>query len=167
MPTIKKIVEKIQGFVDWLNNLDEGTRQMIVKVGLFVAALGPFLVILGTIISKVGVAMQAFSSLGLKLTSLISSAGGASGGLGGLGAAIGGISAPVVAVVAVIGTLVAAFVYLWKPMKSLECNIIAIWERIKSVFEGFAQGIVDRLNALGFDFENFWRSCKSYMERAM
>lgn len=155
MPTIKKIVEKIQGFVDWLNNLDEGTRQMIVKVGLFVAALGPFLVILGTIISKVGVAMQAFSSLGLKLTSLISSAGGASGGLGGLGAAIGGISAPVVAVVAVIGTLVAAFVYLWKTNEEFRSNIIAIWERIKSVFEGFAQGIVDRLNALGFDFENF------------
>lgn len=161
MPTIKKIVEKIQGFVDWLNNLDEGTRQMIVKVGLFVAALGPFLVILGTIISKVGVAMQAFSSLGLKLTSLISSAGGASGGLGGLGAAIGGISAPVVAVVAVIGTLVAAFVYLWKTNEEFRSNIIAIWERIKSVFEGFAQGIVDRLNALGFDFENFGEVVKA------
>ena len=161
MPTIKKIVEKIQGFVDWLNNLDEGTRQMIVKVGLFVAALEPFLVILGTIISKVGVAMQAFSSLGLKLTSLISSAGGASGGLGGLGAAIGGISAPVVAVVAVIGTLVASFVYLWKTNEEFRSNIIAIWERIKSVFEGFAQGIVDRLNALGFDFENFGEVVKA------
>ena len=155
MPMIKNIVAKIQSFVDWLNNLDEGTRQVIVKVGLFVAALGPFLLILGTVISKVGVAMQAFSKLGLKLTSLMSNAGGVSGIMGKVGAAIGGISAPVVAVVAVIAVLVAAFVHLWRTNEDFRNSIIAIWERIKSVFSGFAQGITDRLNALGFDFQNF------------
>lgn len=155
MPMIKNIVAKIQSFVDWLNNLDEGTRQVIVKVGLFIAALGPFLVILGTVISKVGVAMQAFSKLGLKLTSLMSNAGGVSGIMGKVGAAIGGISAPVVAVVAVIAVLVAAFVHLWRTNEDFRNSIIAIWERIKSVFSGFAQGITDRLNALGFDFQNF------------
>lgn len=155
MPMIKNIVAKIQSFVDWLNNLDEGTRQVIVKVGLFVAALGPFLLILGTVISKVGVAMQAFSKLGLKLTSLMSNAGGVSGIMGKVGAAIGGISAPVVAVVAVIAVLAAAFVHLWRTNEDFRNSIIAIWERIKSVFSGFAQGITDRLNALGFDFQNF------------
>ena len=155
MPMIKNIVAKIQSFVDWLNNLDEGKRQVIVKIGLFVAALGPFLVILGTVISKVGVAMQAFSKLGLKLTSLMSNAGGVSGIMGKVGAAIGGISAPVVAVVAVIAVLAAAFVHLWRTNEDFRNSIIAIWERIKSVFSGFAQGITDRLNALGFDFQNF------------
>ncbi|WP_369067336.1 phage tail tape measure protein [Faecalicoccus pleomorphus] len=155
MPMIKNIVAKIQSFVDWLNNLDEGTRQVIVKIGLFVAALGPFLVILGTVISKVGVAMQAFSKLGLKLTSLMSNAGGVSGIMGKVGAAIGGISAPVVAVVAVIAVLAAAFVHLWRTNEDFRNSIIVIWERIKSVFSGFAQGITDRLNALGFDFQNF------------
>ena len=155
MSMVKNIVAKIQSFVDWLNNLDEGTRQVIVKIGLFIAALGPFLVILGTVISKVGVAMQAFSKLGLKLTSLMSNAGGVSGIMGKVGAAIGGISAPVVAVVAIIAVLVAAFVHLWKTNEDFRNSIIAIWERIKSVFSGFAQGITDRLNALGFDFQNF------------
>lgn len=155
MPMIKNIVAKIQSFVDWLNNLDEGTRQVIVKIGLFIAALGPFLVILGTVISKVGVAMQTFSKLGLKITSLVSNAGGLSGVMGKVGAAIGGISAPVVAVVAVIAVLAAAFVHLWRTNEDFRNSIIAIWERIKSVFSGFAQGITDRLNALGFDFQNF------------
>lgn len=155
MPMVKNIVAKIQSFVDWLNNLDEGTRQVIVKIGLFIAALGPFLVILGTVISKVGVAMQAFSKLGLKLTSLMSNAGGVSGIMGKVRAAIGGISAPVVAVVAIIAVLAAAFVHLWKTNEYFRNSIIAIWERIKSVFSGFAQGITDRLNALGFDFQNF------------
>lgn len=155
MPMIKNIVAKIQSFVDWLNNLDESQRQVIVKIGLFVAALGPALVILGTVISKVGVAMQAFSKLGLKITSLVSNAGGLSGVMGKVGASIGGISAPVVAVVAIIAVLVAAFVHLWTTNEDFRNSIIAIWERIKSVFSGFAQGITDRLNALGFDFQNF------------
>ena len=155
MPMIKNIVAKVQSFVDWLNNLDEGTGQVIVKIGLFVAALGPVLVILGTVISKVGVAMQAFSKFGLKITSLISKAGGLSGVMGKVGTAIGGISAPVVAVVAIIGTLVAAFIHLWRTNAEFRDSIIAIWNRIKAIFSGFAQGITDRLNALGFDFQNF------------
>ena len=79
MPMIKNIVSKIQGFVDWLNNLDDGTRQVIVKIGLFVAALGPFLLILGSVISKIGVSIQAFSKLGLKISELVANAGGVSG----------------------------------------------------------------------------------------
>ncbi|HEL0822064.1 TPA: phage tail tape measure protein [Streptococcus equi subsp. zooepidemicus] len=155
LPMVKNIVTKIQDFVTWLNNLDEGTKQVIVKIGLFIAALGPALVIMGTVISKVGVAMQAFSKLGLKITSLVSNAGGISGVFSKAGAAIMGINPVVIAVVAAIAVLVGAFVHLWNTNEEFRDKIIAIWERIKSVFSGFAQGIVDRLNALGFDFQNF------------
>lgn len=155
LPMVKNIVTKIQDFVTWLNNLDEGTRQVIVKIGLFIAALGPALVIIGTVISKVGVAMQAFSSLGLKITGLVSNAGGLSGVMGKVGAAIAGINPVVLLVVAAIALLVGAFVHLWNTNEGFRDSIIAVWERIKAVFSGFAQGITDRLNALGFDFENF------------
>ena len=155
MPMIKSIVSKIQGFVDWLNNLDDGTRRVIVSVSLFIAALGPMLVIIGTVISRVGIAMKTFSSLGLKISGLVADAGGVSAVMTKVGTAIGSISAPVIAVVAVIGLLVAAFIHLWKTNEEFRDNIIAIWNRIKEIFTGFAQGITDRLNALGFDFENF------------
>lgn len=155
LPMIKNIVTKIQDFVTWLNNLDEGTKQVIVKIGLFIAALGPALVIMGTVISKVGVAMQDFSKLGLKITSLVSNAGGISGVFSKAGAAIMGINPVVIAVVAAIAVLVGAFVHLWNTNEEFRDKVIAIWERIKSVFSGFAQSIVERLNALGFDFQNF------------
>ena len=161
MPMVKNIVAKIQSFVDWLNNLDEGTRQVIVKVGLFVAALGPFLVILGTVISKVGVAMQAFSSLGLKISGAVANAGGLSGVFGKLGTAIAGINPVVVLVVAAIAVLVGAFVHLWQTNEEFRDNVIAIWERIKAVFAEFANGIVERLNALGFDFTSFTQVVKT------
>ena len=161
MPMVKNIVSKIQGFVTWLNNLDDGTKQVIVKIGLFVAALGPALVILGTVISKVGVAMQAFSTFGLKITSLVSKAGGLSGVMSKVGTAIMGINPVVLAIVAAIAVLVGAFVHLWNTNEEFRDKIIAVWERIKSVFSGFAQGITDRLNALGFDFENFGEVVKA------
>ena len=72
--------------------------------------------------------------------------------LGKLGAALGGISAPVLAVVAVIAVLVAAFVHLWKTNEGFRDAIIGTWNRIKDTISGFCQGIVDRLNALGFQF---------------
>ena len=141
MPMVKSIVAKIQSFVDWLNNLDEGTRQIIVKVGLFVAALGPVLVILGNVISKVGVSMQVFSKLGLKISGAVANAGGLSAVMGKLGAAIMGVNPVVLAIVAAIAALVGAFVHLWKTNEDFKNNIIAIWNRIKAVFENFTKGI--------------------------
>lgn len=96
-----------------------------------------------------------FSKLGLKITSLVSNAGGISGVFSKAGAAIMGINPVVIAVVAAIAVLVGAFVHLWNTNEEFRDKVIAIWERIKSVFSGFAQGIVERLNALGFDFQNF------------
>ena len=34
-------------------------------------------------------------------------------------------------------------------------NILGIWEQIKSTFSNLTQGITDRINALGFNFESF------------
>ena len=35
MPVIRDIVTWLQGFIDKLNGMDEGTKEMIVKIGLF------------------------------------------------------------------------------------------------------------------------------------
>ncbi len=152
MPAIRSIVSKIQAFVDKLNHMSEGQRKALLTIGLMVAALGPLLVIIGTVISKVGVAMQGFVKMasGVKKLGVAVKAG--TGVLGKLGAALGGISAPVIAVVAIIAVLIAAFKHLWDTNEEFRNAISAIWEGIVSKIQAFCQGIVDRLNALGFDF---------------
>ena len=154
MPAIRKIVTGVQGFIDKLNSMSEGQRNAILRIGLFVAALGPFLVILGTCISKVGVAMQGFVKLAGVFGKLKVAVGSAHGVLGKIGAALGGVSAPVLAVVAVIAVLVAAFLHLWKTNEGFREAIIGTWEKIKSTISTFVEGIKERLNALGFSFSD-------------
>ena len=152
MPAIRSIVSKLQGFVDKLNGMDEGTKRTVVTIALLVASIGPLLIIIGTTISKIGVAMQGFVKLANGVSKLKVAIQGGTGVLGKLGAALGGVSAPVLAVVAVIAVLVAAFVHLWRTNEGFRDAIIGTWNRIKDTISGFCQGIVDRLNALGFQF---------------
>ena len=72
-----------------------------------------------------------------------------------MGSALAAVPAVVWVVIAVVAVLAAAFMNLWKNNEEFRNKITAIWEGLKSKFEEFGQGIVDRLNALGFDFENF------------
>ena len=152
MPAIRSIVSKLQGFVDKLNGMDEGTKRTVVTIALLVASIGPLLIIIGTTISKIGVAMQGFVKLANGVSKLKVAIQGGTGVLGKLGAALGGVSAPVLAVVAVIAVLVAAFVHLWRTNEGFRDAIIGTWNRIKDTISGFCQGIADRLNALGFQF---------------
>lgn len=51
-PIIENIVEKISQFTEWFNGLSESEKQMIIQIGLIVAAIGPLLIVLGTVVSS-------------------------------------------------------------------------------------------------------------------
>lgn len=161
MPVIRKVVTAVQGFVDKLNNMDEAQRKTIITIGLVIAAFGPFLVILGTVISTVGKSMKAYASAAKGIKKLMVAVKSGTGIFGKLGTALGGISAPVLAIVAVIAVLVAAFTHLWKTNDGFRENIIATWTQIKETVSNFCQGIVDRLNSLGFEFSSITEVLKA------
>ena len=161
MPVIRKVVTAVQGFVAKLNNMDEAQRKTIITIGLVIAALGPFLVILGTVISTVGKSMKAYASATKGIKKLMVAVKSGTGIFGKLGTALGGISAPVLAIVAVIAVLVAAFTHLWKTNDGFRENIIATWTQIKETVSNFCQGIVDRLNSLGFEFSSITEVLKA------
>ena len=161
MPVIRKVVTAVQGFVDKLNNMDEAQRKTIITIGLVIAALGPFLVILGTVISTMGKSMKAYASATKGIKKLMVAVKSGTGIFGKLGTALGGISAPVLAIVAVIAVLVAAFTHLWKTNDGFRENIIATWTQIKETVNNFCQGIVDRLNSLGFEFSSITEVLKA------
>lgn len=157
MPAIQKITEKLQDFANWLNNLNEDQKETIVTIATVVAAIGPVLLVLGNLfktISKISGAIQVFPSVLSTITGVFK----------GIGTAIAGISAPLVAVIAAIGLLVAAFKHLWDTNEEFRNRVTAIWESVKNKFAEFGQGIVDRLNELGFNFESITDVIKSVWE---
>lgn len=78
-----------------------------------------------------------------------------------LAAALGGVSLPAIALIAVITAVALAFTELWKNNEEFRNKITAIWDGIKAKFDEFGQGIVDRLNALGFEFEDITEVMKA------
>lgn len=142
-PMIRSILEKLTEFVNWMSSLDDETIELITKIGLFVAALGPVLLVFGKISSAIGGIIQAFSSIKTAFS-------GFSTALSGLGASSGVL----MGIAAIIGVIIAAIKHLWDTSKEFRDNIINTWNRIQKTFSEFAKGIVDRLNALGFEFED-------------
>ena len=78
-----------------------------------------------------------------------------------LAAALGGVSLPAIAIIAVITAVALAFTNLWKNNEEFRNKITEIWDGIKAKFDEFGQGIVDRLNALGFEFEDITEVMKA------
>ena len=176
MPTIRKIVQWIQNFVDKLNKMDDATLRNIIKIAGLVAAVGPLLTIFGkfltfytSIPSKISAVTGAFGTLktgvlnigeafklhqtGLTATAMQTSKLGS--GLSVLKGAFVATTGPIWAIIAVIVVLVAAFITLWKTNEKFRNAIKGIWNEVKNTFSEFGQSIVETLNMAGFKFENF------------
>lgn len=154
MPYIKQFVQWLQNLVQKLQEMTPEQKEQIVKWAAFAAAIGPVLLAVGKLVTGIGNVISVFGKLKTAIPAV-------KGALVAVKGAIAGISAPVVAVVAVIGTLVAAFATLWKTNEEFRNKITAIWNQIKGTFDKLCQGIVDRLNKLGFDFENIGEVLKA------
>lgn len=154
MPYIKQFVQWLQNLVQKLQEMTPEQKEQIAKWAAFAAAIGPVLLAVGKLVTGIGNVISVFGKLKTAIPAV-------KGALVAVKGAIAGISAPVVAVVAVIGTLVAAFATLWKTNEEFRNKITAIWNQIKGTFDKFCQGIVDRLNKLGFDFENIGEVLKA------
>lgn len=164
MPMIRNVVSHIQSFIDRLNQMSEGQRNAIIRIGMFVAALGPMLLIIGTLISKVGIAIQGFTKLApvfAKVSGAVSKAGGA---MGILGKAFSFLISPIGIVIGVVAVLAAAFAHLWKTNEKFRKTMTAIWNQIKDSVGTFVADIKTRFSGLGTSFSGLALAMKKIWE---
>ena len=113
LPIITPIVQKITEAVQWFSGLDSNTKNMIVTSLLFVAALGPVLMIVG------------------QLVTLIST----------LGTVFAFVTSPIGLVVLAIAGLIAVGLLLWKNWDSIAEFAGKLWEGVKVGFDKLWNGI--------------------------
>lgn len=154
MPKIRDIVTHIQNFVDKLNAMDEGQKETILRIGMFVAALAPMLIGLGEVIIF---SANVSSALGTLSAGLVK-AGGFSGVFT---KALGLITSPAAIVVGAIAAITAVIIHLWNTNEDFRNTITAIWQKIKDAFTTFAAGISERLSALGITFSDVTSAIKT------
>ena len=132
LPAITGVVEKVTEVITWFNELDDGTKKMIVTIVGIVAAIGPIMAIIGNIINVV-----------VKLVQTIKLIKGAIVAVKGAMVALNAVmlANPIGLVVAAIAALVAIFVVLWNKCDAFREFWINLWEAIKEAFAEVAEAI--------------------------
>lgn len=134
MPIIEKITEKLQGFADWVGNLSDEQKELITKVGLFVVALGPALIIIGKVVAVLGIIIS-------KIGSLLMFLGKAKAVIVTLATTLGLPLAPILLVVGAIAGVIAILVTLYNKCDWFREGVNNTIEAIKE----FTLGLIDFL----------------------
>lgn len=176
LPRLEKMADGLQEAIDWLDSLDDGTKDTIVTIGLLVAAIGPLLLIMGKLAGSISSIINLFTNetvaMGLNavkkgvVAAATKSLKLAQAGLNGVMAlgkiAISGVSTalnflaanPIVLVIAAVAALVAGLIYLWNTNEDFKNAIISGWTYIQNLFtsiDEFITGIfqTDWTNSFG------------------
>ena len=126
LPLIKKITSAIQGLVDWVNNLSDRQKAIIVTIAGVLAVVGPILIIGGKIVKLVGSVMGVIKVLKPAI------------------AALNAVMAanPIILIITLIAGLIAALVTLYKKNETFRNFVDETWASIKNVVSTVVNALV-------------------------
>lgn len=167
IPMIRNLVQGVTELLTKFNNLSDSQKEIIVRIGLVVASVGPMLLIFTKLIRTFTTVFKVIKTVNTQVSLFIQALSYARKGITITGTQIGkifpifnalktallSISAPVYAVVALIGVLVGAFITLWKTSEDFRNKIIDTFGQIKETAQSFVNGIKERFNELGISFD--------------
>ncbi|OWW45803.1 tail protein [Enterococcus hirae 88-15-E09] len=150
LPFFELAIDALQRFKIWLDSLDQGQKNMLVTIALVVAAIGPLLVILGTLMGSV-----------TKITTGVRDFATVWNGLGKLFGLSGGWFAVVVIAIA---ALVAGLVWAYNNVEWFHDGVNAFFKGISDVavevfkfIGGYISGVFE---GIVVNFMNFYNAGK-------
>lgn len=155
-PIVQKVAELITALVNKFSALPEGVQQVIVVVGILVAALGPLLMVIGQIslgISAVAGTLSKLSGIGGVVTNLI----------GGIKTAVTGLLGIITAhpVIAAITAIIVTLVALCNKFEWFRDGVNGILKAIKDGFFAAWDGIVEFFTET---IPNAWNEMVSFFQ---
>ncbi len=136
MPVIVQVLQKVQEVINYLMNLDDGTKRIILIVGGLIAVLGPALMIIGTIISTIGTLITW----------------------------IGALFSPIGLIVGAIAGVIAIGVALYKNWDVIKQKGSELLSSISNTFERIKSAISDKINSAKEAVHNAIERIKSFFK---
>lgn len=136
MPVIVQVLQKVQEVINYLMNLDDGTKRIILIVGGLIAVLGPALMIIGTIISTIGTLITW----------------------------IGALFSPIGLIVGAIAGVIAIGVALYKNWDTIKQKGSELLSNISNTFERIKSAISDKINSAKEAVHNAIERIKSFFK---
>ena len=136
MPVIVQVLQKVQEVINYLMNLDDGTKRIILIVGGLIAVLGPALMIIGTIISTIGTLITW----------------------------IGALFSPIGLIVGAIAGVIAIGVALYKNWDLIKQKGSELLSNISNTFERIKSAISDKINSAKEAVHNAIERIKSFFK---
>lgn len=177
VPLLEKAVLPLEKLANGFASLPQGAQVAILALAGLVAALGPILTFIGSIVIAAPGIAAAFGGIATAATFLggiLSSIGGVV--LPALGAALGAITWPILAVIAAVAALIAIWVLWGDDIKRIVSEVVEkvtkffaqLWEDLK---KGWAEGI-ESIKTAWSDFgqnirvtwENMWNSITAFFD---
>lgn len=155
VPVLEKLMNIAEKLIGWFKGLSDEQKEFIVKIAAVAAAIGPFLLIFGTLMQTIGLGVQTFSTIktaviNFKEAMALSQAGFVNfAGIASKAFTVFSNFNPIIlAVVAGIALLVAGFVKAYNESEEFRDAISKLWGVLSELFGYIAGFIVSTLKGL-------------------
>lgn len=152
-PALTSLVTGVQGLVERFGEMDEGTKERIIKLAALAAACGPVTTAVGKVTTGAGQLMKSMSNLGKSITA-------AGGGMKGLGTVLASSPAAWLAIAAAVGVAiyklndyVSGAKAAREALESLDKSLDSWTNHTAQTFYTESQG----MSAFGMSADNFTR----------
>lgn len=164
-PILQEVAGKVKEFSEWFRSLDENQQRTIVTIGLVIAAIGPLLVVFGSVfggISKIIGGSQSLIGLivegGPSVVDVFKTVGVGAKDLWAIMAAH-----PIGAVITVIGILIGAFIAAYNKcewfrdgVNKIFGEVVGFFKDVGKKFKETGEDIVDFFKGLGKKIGDFF-----------
>lgn len=149
-PMVTNVVQWITDLINVFNQMDDGTQTMIVTILSLAAAFGPFLLILGKIVSSFG--------------GIVTSIQGASGAFGLLKTVMAGVTGgfgPILAMIAAVVAAVIALKVAWETnFMGIQEKTAEMAEALQGIWDAILNGVQSFFQLLLSLWESNWGNCQ-------